>query len=472
MLLSSLRQVIAAAKEPGNYIAVNALFDGLTKANFRVELADIVFFHLQPQFMEHPTPLEYADPQSRMERASALAGAANCCATQGMSGLVGFSPQNLRPQLVRRILAHLDDFAAWLGFLSPARICAPPTHLIQYTDPSGQCATLLFMLDFEGCALTPALHNSPQVVDYAIASWISKDPVKNELCFNLDEDARCPIMHLFSRFLFADETRERIFDVLFGAALRPKRLRNEIIRATVFRCKLLADLSREELENLPDRSVSGPKLIFKYLEMIIGIVQQLSIHDDMRAAFMKSEFFEEFTKVLQIWLLERSHREKDRKDRYHGFHLMALAMSLVDQWDTVNGVTVSSEGFWKNSTVDSVRLVQGGFVAVLLEGLRSIPVRDREHEVYCRDSLDWLHNACNQHPCLLKPVSSEFIRVLGESFWRTSAFNHTRWDKHFKLVALDIVAGHLSRDKKSYSLCDNLGVRFLSSLPFPSTHFV
>lgn len=411
---------------------------------------DVVFYHLKPQWMELP-PLENGDEKARVERAAALARTASFCASQAMTKIFMFAPASLQGQLVKRFLHHLDDFSAWLKFLAPAQISQHSTHLIQYADPSRQCATLLYLLSFEG-VLGQRLLESDHVVEYSIAAWVAREPVHNKIYGILDQDALCPIMHLFTRLLLMDETRDRIFHAIYSAT-NFKRLRTDIIEAAVSRCTVLL-LPREKVEERAGGSASGVKVIFMYLGLIIGIVQQLCIHPDFRAAFMKSAFFEEFFQILRIWLLERSDGEKERQDRYEGFRLMARALSLV-ALASVEGERRYSEGIFN---IVARRVIRGGFIPLLLESIHSIPVDDGEQEMNCRCSLAWLVNACAQHPSLFEPVHCEFVKLLGESFWSTKAFARTGWKVHFKIVALDIVAGHRVSGKKRCSLCDNFGV--------------
>jgi hypothetical protein len=87
------KQAISAAKELGNVGAVKQLFNAADRSNFRWELVDLVFFHLQAQRVETSPPQGGATANG-MERATALARAASFCASDGMSIILAYSPQS------------------------------------------------------------------------------------------------------------------------------------------------------------------------------------------------------------------------------------------------------------------------------------------------------------------------------------------------------------------------------------------
>lgn len=431
--------------------------------------------------MEDP-PLEYGDAHARMERAISLARAASICASDAMCDVIGFCPRDLRPRAVQKLLDHFDNYRSWIGFLTPERVSRTPLRIVPFENPSGQCKALLYMLDYDQDAgrLGSEVKKSNQMIDFSVAAWTAKDPFTNELYFSIEPEARCPIMHLFNRFLFTDETRPRIFDLLYTPGPKFKRLRDDVVSATISRCRSLIEIHRSKVEDMLNTAIRGgamkppssgrlsvPEMIFKYLELVLGVVQQLSFHPDMRAVFMKSTFYEDFVRALQVWLVKKSDRERDREVRYHAFKLLAMVSTLAGAFSTPNASSLSSSDFWRDSATASLRMIRGGFVSAMVESMYSVPFNDGEYRDDVLESLEWLRDACNQHRALVKPVWADLVVILGESFWQAQTEAPLGWLSCLKnTMAFDLSAALQLPASSQCTLCDNLQVRYVALAPF------
>ncbi|TEB28796.1 hypothetical protein FA13DRAFT_758897 [Coprinellus micaceus] len=261
-----------------------------------------------------------------------------------------------------------------------------------------QCRALLYMLDYknENGILGSEVKKSNPMIRFSIAAWTAKMPIVNDVYFNIELDARCPIIHFFSRLLFIDETRQEIFDLLYTPGKRFKRLRAAVVEATISRCRSLGDINRSKMEgqfaarisanSLPPPAsgrFSLPRIVFKYFEHLLGIARQLCLHSDMRSILIKSTFLQDFVQGLQIWVVKKTDREGDQEERRHAFLILAAVRSFVDVLHIVNDPYLSSGDFWRSSAAASLLVIQGGYVSAVLEGMESAPPHDEEY----RDTL-------------------------------------------------------------------------------------
>ena len=465
-------QAMAAAKEPGNFNAIRRLFDATDRSNFRWELVDLVFSHLRPQQME-TSPTNGGGASNETEWVTALARTASLCAADGMSIILSFTPESQRARLVRTILDHFDNLTHWIGLLVQEGISRTPSHLIRLDDPSLQCRALLYMLDYkyENGILGSEVKKSDQMIHFSVAAWTAKVPIVNDVYFNIEPDARCPVIHLFSRLLFIDETRQEIFDLLHAPGKKFKRLRAAVVEATVSRCRSLGDIIRSEMEGQfaarisagglrppASGSLSMPRIAFKYFERLLRIARQLSLHSGMRNMFIRSTFLQDFVRGLQTWVVKKTDRQGDREDRRHAFQILEMVKSFVDTADIVNDPSLSSGGFWRNSAEASLQVVHGGYVSVVLEGMESTLPHDEESRDVLTGCLEWLRDACSQHPSLVRPVWSDLVDRLGETLWHAPTFPHPEWNMRLKETVLDVAAALHLPQERSFTLCDNLDV--------------
>jgi hypothetical protein len=331
------------------------------------------------------------------------------------------------------------------------------------------------MLDYknENGILGSEVKKSNPMIRFSIAAWTAKMPIVNDVYFNIELDARCPIIHFFSRLLFIDETRQEIFDLLYTPGKRFKRLRAAVVEATISRCRSLGDINRSKMEgqfaarisanSLPPPAsgrFSLPRIVFKYFEHLLGIARQLCLHSDMRSILIKSTFLQDFVQGLQIWVVKKTDREGDQEERRHAFLILAAVRSFVDVLHIVNDPYLSSGDFWRSSAAASLLVIQGGYVSAVLEGMESAPPHDEEYRDTLTGCLEWLRDACSQYPSLVRPVWSDLVDWLGETLWNTPTFPHPEWNMRLKETALDVAAALHIPQERSYTLCDSLKVCF------------
>lgn len=329
----------------------------------------------------------------------------------------------------------------------------------------------LLQLKPEDSSLGSELKVSPEMIEYAVAAWTAAWPVTGKVYLNAIPGEICPIIHLLSRLLFHEETRQVIFDLLYSPGR--KNLRAKVIEATIFRCRMLAAIDRSSLERQlagsiaqgvsqppPSGRMSIPWIIFINLEGLVRLVQGLSEHSDMRMAVRKSTFFEEFFRVLDIWLLEKTDRDRDGAVRYEACKVLCIASCLVERWpSSTHDESTSSDGYRRAVVTACLGMVRGGFTSVLIESMRSVAADEEEPLGYLSESMTWLRDACNQHPSLSQLVYSELVELLGGSFWMKDLTVLGEPSGHFLELALDVAAANDSPSEGQHSLCDNLHVR-------------
>ncbi|KAJ3545629.1 hypothetical protein NMY22_g2355 [Coprinellus aureogranulatus] len=252
-----------------------------------------------------------------------------------------------------------------------------------------------------------------------------------------------------------------VYDSLYRNNVAAKKLRGSVVEAAISRCVQVAELDlevlaqkfSEEMEMDPDLKpvvCSTMEGAFNALDSIFQVVAQLCEHSDLARAFIRSTFLKTFSLAIDAWLTKKEFAvDPTEEDRMRGFHLMNYAHRLVERHARkFNGA------YWKLSRRAYMHLLQGGFLSVLCEGLRTVPLSSPEgkHERWLciRQFLIYLQNLCYTQPELCKPTRVELAKILGDEFWRTAAFRKTGWTDRWKSAALVVVAGCLT-----YSPCQS-----------------
>lgn len=452
------------------------LFERANTTNFRLEILDVVFHHLQQKWMDPPIVSSFSTPTERYLADQLMvvrARNAAICATRGMFIAAFYAPEHLHSRVAERIKDHLGDYIGWLRYLLSGNIPQDPTDKFPLADPSDQCGTLLSILKNKrmGPLLGPAVMDSNSIVEYLIAAWSAINPRTGHAYLDFELVEECPILELFSHFLSRTDTQRMINDSLHYNGNASRNLRDAVIKAAISRCIQIAEMDKEALEEKfaaeydqdPDMEPvvwSAAQAAFDTLDHIFHTVAQLCEHPCMAASVMKSAFLEQFTRALDIWLTKKTSRDELGDERMLGFRLMHAAHGIVEEQARQFG-----GAYWKLSRTACMHLLRGGSLSVLCEGMRSIPVNDEEESwLYIRECLVHLQNQCFVHPALCQPARLELTKILGDDFWRTQAFEPSGWTKYWKSAALLVVASCLTPFQRSMTLlCDNLYVRYTST---------
>ncbi|KAJ3545422.1 hypothetical protein NMY22_g2453 [Coprinellus aureogranulatus] len=456
---------LTAAKEAETSSELEDLFRRIDASNFRIEFLDVLFYHLRPEWMDPPSLPLSASATDNYHAIFSRASKASLCASKGLDIAISFVPAHLRLRVAEYILDHIDDYASWLKYLLSGSVTHKHAHLLSMADPRPYCRTLLRMVEDE--TLGPLLMQSAQVIDYLIAVWIAINPLTKQPHTYIELDEECPIFAVLLKFLSQFDTRQMICDSLYCQGPKAKKLRNSVVAAAVSRCVQVAELDKEALsQRFGEVMAEDPDtlpVVFSPLEAaletlnsVFQIVKQLCEHPGLASTFLKSTFLEKFAQAIEAWLIKKASAGDQEEYRMWGFRLLNGAQKLVEaQARKLDGA------YWKLSRTAFMRLIRGGFLSVLCEGLRKITSASGEDEaddwVYIRQCLVYLQNQCYIHPTLCKPTREELVKILGAEFWRTEAFRRTGWTDHWKAAALVVVAGCLTPLQATVNLlCDNI----------------
>lgn len=155
------------------------------------------------------------------------------------------------------------------------------------------------------------------------------------------------------------------------------------------------DIIDKELKDANVRSTSSQAIldaVLHSLGAVLTIVNHLCSHPDMSTAFMDSTFFEDFTRALHVWMLDRS---SPGDDTFRGHQLANSVQVVVENQPVWHG-----SGHWRLSELASLDLVRAGWVAILVDGMKSIPRNDEGRGAVISQSLTGLEHHCNQYPVL------------------------------------------------------------------------
>ncbi|KAJ3511104.1 hypothetical protein NMY22_g15755 [Coprinellus aureogranulatus] len=458
------RNVIVAAMQWGNHAALMDLFGGLNESNYRIEVLDVIFHHLDPLSLRPPdvppsfraTARTYVEGQMHLRAHCAL-----FCATQGILCTLhsGCPQRKLPPQYRQKIISHLDDSMAWLKYLLSGHIQQQPTDPAMLTNPMVVCRALCELMEVDEL-LKRHILGLQSVAEYSMAAWAVRDRQTGEAFQDWIGDP-CQITRLFRELLSHNDSKEQILHLLSAPGGKGKIFRSGIVRGALSRCDLVTTLSRPALEReFEERNAAAGtpdtrsflEVILKYLHSVFQVVEIICGNPEMASVLLKSAFSERLTQAIRIWLLEKSEREKDRRERELCFLvLVSLTFFLKSSTTAFEGRNRRLAGrAWAS-------ILRVGFMAILVEGMRSIPVTDEQHESI-QYLLKILHNACETHLTLGVVVSSEVEPLLGKDYWNTTSFSATGWDTPWwRVISTNIAAASLTPfSKDNRSLCDNL----------------
>lgn len=447
---------------------------GLNKTNYQLEVLDVILSHLQPQLLEPPRMPSALRPlfkEKEMVEDIMLrrAETAVFCASNGLFAALLWLPDRLRSQAFDKIASHLDGYMAWANYILSNPIPKESDAKIKLVDPDRFCSSLLRMLEDELEPLATHIRGSQKVVDYAISVWCAKDTLTGEAFLVLENRNACSTVHLLAYFLNGDsEGMERVFDTLFTQGAKGVKLRKGVVEGAISRCRRVTQLTRKEVEDALHEdavasgehkaSVSPLVAIFRHLRLVFSVVKRLCLNDYMASSFLRSTFFGDLMESLSTWILRKSHRERDRVDRYGGFDLLASIGIFLEAL-----VREKGPRYMKPCGDAWVRVARAGYPVVLVESMHSISSRDEDHEEIVWSCLEEMRTACNLHVSLAFAINAKLMSVLGKKYWSTRTFSHTGWTDAWKPVALDVVAGSLVYSgERSYSLCDNIDVCFIA----------
>jgi hypothetical protein len=105
--------MFADARTPGNVKAVTELIRNTSSNNFRMEVVDIIFHHLQQKWIlpaEAPPHLDSKDQQIFEQLRIDQARTASYCSSDAMTTALIQAPKHLYGRVVDEIISHLDDF--------------------------------------------------------------------------------------------------------------------------------------------------------------------------------------------------------------------------------------------------------------------------------------------------------------------------------------------------------------------------
>ncbi|TEB33316.1 hypothetical protein FA13DRAFT_199735 [Coprinellus micaceus] len=313
---NALPELIAEAKKTGNVGTLRELFRNLNASNFRMDVVDVVFHHLQQKWIVSPNL--FLDLNSKEKQhlddfivERALTGA--FCTSKAITRLLLLAPPHMVDRVVEVVVAHLDDYFAWAKYL--ASHCAPVQDSQQgarLSDPTMQCRALLCMLEEPDRRLPEALLNSNLLIEYSIAAWIAVNPLTCGPYLSFDRNHICPIMSLFAKLILSKITQQKVIDVLYAPGSKSRKLRMEVIRATISRCATIAQLGREAadkmvarvpLAKVAGRLMTGVEAVVCCMETILQVVRGLSIVSDMSEGFLRSTFYGELAQAYHTWRL-------------------------------------------------------------------------------------------------------------------------------------------------------------------------
>jgi hypothetical protein len=379
-------------------------------------------------------------------------------------------------RVVEVVVAHLDDYFAWAKYL--ASHCAPVQDSQQgarLSDPTMQCRALLCMLEEPDRRLPEALLNSNLLIEYSIAAWIAVNPLTCDAYLSFDGNHICPIMSLFAKLILSKNTQQKVIDVLYAPGSKSRKLRMEVIRATISRCATIAQLEREAadkmvarvpLAKVAGRLMTGVEAVVCCMETILQVVRGLSIVSDMSEGFLRSTFYGELAQAFHTWLVKDA-RQTDSKvikeSRRQAFALLDVAETLVDKQGEQHG-----DRHWKLAGQAWLQMLQSGSISIFVEAMHSIPASDKFGTVV-DNSMALKQAQCDGYPFLANAVATEIARLLGKSFWDTGMFAHTGWTGLWRWAALDFLAASLTpAESRAFYLCDNIYVRAHPVLLDPS----
>ncbi|TEB08898.1 hypothetical protein FA13DRAFT_1137061 [Coprinellus micaceus] len=196
-----------------------------------------------------------------------------------------------------------------------------------------------------------------------------------------------------------------------------------------------------------EKPMSAVEAALRYLAQIQDVMPRLCSNADISVAFLRSTFFEEYTRALHSWLVKKARRTEGDGDEWkHGFGLMEHTSKAVQVQALKHG-----DLHWKLGEA-YLQMVRGGFIELAVEGMHSILARSG-HADTIRDVLLSMQDQLLSRPAVVDAVLTEVTRLLGPAFWSTRTFAHMGWTTRWEAASLDFLAAHITNSqKRSYAL--------------------
>jgi hypothetical protein len=243
----------------------------------------------------------------------------------------------------------------------------------------------------------------------------------------------------------------------------------------------VADVERYLKNSMGESSqgIAAVDAVLQYLERILTIVRLFCKSPAVAEDIFVHPFFERFIETLGVWMLKKSHRERDQEARCCGFKLMyeclGILEGIMESGDRNLNFTlrVGSQCHKKSRVslpyVALQQMVFSGFLELLIEGMVSVPRRHKPHSHVIEQCLSSLKNVVGSSfgPSLSAFCVQKLLRNYGETFWDNPSVvvEGSGYESRWGFLCSDFYLAALS--SKDLVLCDNMKV-CIDALPIGS----